>query len=213
MAAMEASPVPQPKEGEEEKHDQLPEKMTKAAPPEISLRPFQLSDVDDFMAWATDDRVSQFCSWDTYTSRDDVLRHMTEDVLPHPFFRAICVDGRPVGSISVTLNPGKNDQCRGELGYVLASDYWGRGIVLRGVKMAVASVFQEVPGLGRVEAVVDVENVASQRVMEKAGFLREGVLRKYFLMKGRVRDAVIYSFLSPDPVPSYLMLAFLSDVR
>jgi RimJ/RimL family protein N-acetyltransferase len=43
--------------------------------------------------------------------------------------------------------------------------------------------------------VADVDNPASQRVLEKAGFVREGVLRKYILLKGRPRDMVIFSIV------------------
>ncbi|KAI6693259.1 hypothetical protein NL676_020969 [Syzygium grande] len=64
--------------------------------------------------------------------------------------------------------------------------------------MAVAEVFGGRPELERVEAVADVENKASQRVLEKAGFRREGVLRKYYVLKGRTRDAFMFSRLSTD---------------
>ncbi|MQM16966.1 hypothetical protein Taro_049932 [Colocasia esculenta] len=190
------------KEEEEQQQVTQPSEEVKAASPtEISLRTFELSDLDDYMVWASDKRVTRFCSWDAYTSKDDLLKYMTETVLPHPWFRAVCVDGRPVGAISVALNSG-NDRCRGMLGYVLAFEHWGRGIMTRAVRMAAVSVFRELPELERVEALVDVENVASQRVVEKAGFLREGVLRKYLFMKGRSRDMVIYSFLATDQPPA-----------
>lgn len=166
----------------------------------ITLRPFDLSDVDDFMVWATDDRVSRFCSWDTYTNREDVLNYMKAVVLPHPWFRAICIEGRPIGAISIA--PGSHsDRCRGELGYVLSSEYWGQGVATVAVKMVINTIFSEWAHLERLEAIVDVDNVGSQRVLEKVGFLREGVLRKYFIQKGRTRDAVMYSFLSTDPMP------------
>lgn len=166
---------------------------------QVSFRPFVLSDVDDFMVWASDDKVSKFCSWDTYTNKDDLLRYMKETVLPHPWFRAICVGGRPVGAISVNLGSG-NERCRGELGYVLGSEYWGKGIVTAAVRMVVGSIFKEVEGLERVDALVDVTNIASQRVLEKVGFHKEGVLRKYLIIKGSKRDMVMYSFISTDPL-------------
>ena len=64
----------------------------------------------------------------------------------------------------------------------------------------VARVFDDLPGLERLEALTHVENVRSQRVLEKAGFLREGVLRRYIAGRGggEARDAIIYSFLSSD---------------
>ena len=164
---------------------------------DISLRLQDENDIDDMMKWATDDKVSKFCSWSTYTSRQEAIDYMANTVAPHPWWRAICVNNRAIGSISVTPFQG-NDVCRGELGYVLASSYWGRGIVTRAVKMVVQMVFAEWPHLERLEALVDVENVGSQKVMEKAGFMREGVLRKYVVLKGRTRDMVIFSILSSE---------------
>jgi RimJ/RimL family protein N-acetyltransferase len=52
--------------------------------------------------------------------------------------------------------------------------------------------------LERLEALVDVENIGSQRVLEKAGFQKEGVLRKYLFMKGKSRDMIMFGILSTD---------------
>lgn len=165
----------------------------------ITLRKFDLADVDDYMAWASDDRVTAFCRWDSYTDKEALLRYMRDVVVPHPWYRAICLDGRPIGAISV--DPGSGcDGCKAELGYVLAAAHWGRGHVTEAVRQAVAAVFRELPELERVEALVDVDNRASQRVLEKVGFLREGVLRKAMLLRGTTRDMVIFSFLSTDPL-------------
>ncbi|KAI8011465.1 putative N-acetyltransferase p20 [Camellia lanceoleosa] len=182
---------------EEEEEDELSN---------ISLRLFDFSDVDDFMVWATDDKVIQFCSWDTdtYASKEAAMNYIANFVIPHPWYRAICLNGRPIGDIAVSPNRG-NDSCRAEIGYVLGSNYWGRGIVTQAVKMAARSVFVEWPHLERLEALVDVENKGSQRVLEKSGFQREGVLRKYYLQKGRARDTVIFSLLSTDPLINSFM--------
>ncbi|KAM7485537.1 hypothetical protein LguiA_001546 [Lonicera macranthoides] len=166
---------------------------TNSTPSQITLRPFTLSDIDDFMVWATDEKVTPFCTWDTYKSKESAINYLQDVVLPHPFFRAICLDGRPIGAVSVTENRG-NDRCRGELGYVLGSAYWGRGIVTEAVKMAAKIVFEERENFERIEALVDVDNVSSQRVCEKVGFQREGVLRKYFEIKGKNEDGYNHSF-------------------
>nr|XP_017224175.1 PREDICTED: LOW QUALITY PROTEIN: uncharacterized N-acetyltransferase p20-like [Daucus carota subsp. sativus] len=165
----------------------------------ISFRLMDVNDIDDFMVWATDDKVSQYCTWSTYTSKEQAMDFFTNIVLlaPHPWLRAICLKNRAIGSISVTPFEG-NDACRGELGYVLASKYWGKGIVTRAVKKVASVIFAEWPHLERLEALVDVENAGSQRVLQKAGFQREGVLRKYVIQKGRTRDMVIFSLLSSE---------------
>ncbi|CAH2050695.1 unnamed protein product [Thlaspi arvense] len=146
---------------------------------QISLRPFDLSDVDDFMEAAA--------------------KYIAEVAIPHPWLRAICIGNRAVGAISVAPGTG-GDRCRGELGYVLASEYWGKGIVTRAVRMVASSIFLEWPHMERLEALVDVNNKGSQRVLEKVGFVREGVLRKYFFQKGKARDMVMFSLLSTDPL-------------
>ncbi|KAF3324345.1 N-acetyltransferase p20 [Carex littledalei] len=167
--------------------------------PEVTLRRFHLADLDDFYVWASDDQVSAWCRWDTYTSKEDLLNYMNSDVLLHPWMRAICYHGHPVGAISVTPFTGA-DSCRAELGYVLASQYWGKGIATKAVKLVLGKVFREFEELERVEALVDVENVGSQKVLEKSGFSKDGVLRRYWIHKGKVKDMVLYSFINPYPL-------------
>ncbi|KAK1267546.1 hypothetical protein QJS04_geneDACA000557 [Acorus gramineus] len=162
--------------------------------PKITLRPFNLSDVDAFMAWAGDDRVSHFAGWDTFTSKDDALNYIRDTIIPHPWYRAICLGDRPVRSVSVKQGPGAADRCRASIGYGVAHEYWGRGIATRAVEVVVS----EWPHLMRLDGLVDVENLGSQRVLEKAGFVREGVLRKYMVVKGRTRDMVMYSVTRDD---------------
>ncbi|CAH9099626.1 unnamed protein product [Cuscuta europaea] len=175
----------------------MEEEFSKSESPEITLRSIQLSDLDDFMEWAGDERVTTFCTWDTYTSRDQAIDFIKNYAIPHPWLRVICLENRAVGSVSVTPRSG-HDSCRGELGYVLAHKYWGKGVATRAVKMVASTIFSEWAHLERLEAFVDVTNKGSQRVLEKSGFLREGVLRKYLILKGRSRDTVVYSLLSTD---------------
>ncbi|MCD7447559.1 hypothetical protein HAX54_031588 [Datura stramonium] len=170
----------------------------------ISLRLLDLTDVDDFMEWFTDDNVSKFCSCDSFVSKEDAMRYIADVVIPHPWFRAICLNGKPIGSISVSPFQG-SDRCRGELGYELSSKYWGRGIATMAVKMVAAAIFVEWPHLERLEAVVAVDNPGSQRVLEKAGFIKEGVLRKYYLLNGKPKDVFMFSLLSTDTQVAYFM--------
>ncbi|KAK6130154.1 hypothetical protein DH2020_036070 [Rehmannia glutinosa] len=173
--------------------------MERHSDSDITIRQLDISDADDFINLYADEKVRKFSSRDAFTSKEAAIEYFMSTDIPHPWIRAICLSGRPVGSISVSPFHG-TDKCRAELGYMVASDCWGRGIATAAVKMAANSVFVDWGHLERLEAVVDVENPGSQRVMEKAGFKREGVLRKYYLLKGRPRDAVIFSLLSTDPL-------------
>lgn len=164
---------------------------------DIRLRLIDLSDIDDLVEWFMDEEVSRFCSWDHFTTKEAAMNYVANVIIPHPWLRAICLKGKPVGSISVTPFQG-NAQCRGEIGYVLASKYWGKGIATKAVKLVASTIFVEWPHLERLEAQVDVANVGSQRVLEKAGYSKEGVLRKYCLLKGKPRDMIMFSLLSTD---------------
>ena len=170
---------------------------------QISLRPLQLSDVDDLMVWTTDEKVAKFCSWETYTSKDQGIDFIENKPSKFLWCRAICLSGRAIGCISLS-SCSAHDKARdksAELGYVLGSKYWGKGIVTHVVKQVINAAFSEFPHLERLEALVDVQNVGSQRVLEKAGFQKEGVLRKYLFMKGRSRDTVMFSVLLTDLDP------------
>ncbi|WCJ23808.1 Acyl-CoA N-acyltransferases (NAT) superfamily protein [Euphorbia peplus] len=168
-------------------------------PSRISLRPFKLSDADDFLKWASDDRVTRYLRWNSITTKEDALEHLEKVAIPHPWRRSICFDDLSIGYISVWQYSG-DDRCRANIGYALAADFWGQGIATVALKMAVTVVFDDITELARLEALVETDNLRSQRVLEKVGFMKEGVLRNYGYCKGQIRDFVVYSFLSTDKV-------------
>ncbi|PKI39498.1 hypothetical protein CRG98_040107 [Punica granatum] len=130
-------------------------------------------------------------------TREEALAHLKNVAIPHPWRRSICLDGHSIGYISV--RPGSGDERhRAYVSYAIGADLWGQGIGTFTLRSVVSEVFGEFPDLVRLEALVDVENKGSQRVLDKAGFLREGCLRKYSYYKGEVRDMFMYSLLSTD---------------
>ncbi|KAG0481271.1 hypothetical protein HPP92_011776 [Vanilla planifolia] len=166
-----------------------------------AIRAFD-SDIDALIALSADDHVNRFLRRGPFACRDDAHRFLHAYVLPHPWYRAICLSGAGVVG-SIFLRPsslaGRGELLRSaSLGYRVAGEFWGRGIATEAVRMATAAAFEEWPELERVEAIVDLENPASQRVLEKAGFTREAVLRRYLILKGEVRDVVMTSFVSSD---------------
>ena len=83
------------------------------------------------------------------------------------------------------------------LGYWVRTNSVGRGVATSATRLAARFGFEEL-GLHRIEIVAAVENIASQRVAEKAGALREGLLRKRLLIRGESQDAVLFSLLPED---------------
>ncbi len=85
----------------------------------------------------------------------------------------------------------------GEIGYGIIAAARGRGVAARALRLLTGWALGEL-GLARVELVTDVQNLPSQRVAEKAGFTREGVLRQRLELKGRRSDCVMFSRLPTD---------------
>jgi len=85
------------------------------------------------------------------------------------------------------------------LGYWVRTSAAGRGVAT-GATRAVARFGFERLGLKRIEIVAAVNNLSSQRVAEKAGAVREGLLRKRLLIRGEAHDAVLFSLVAEDLV-------------
>jgi ribosomal-protein-alanine N-acetyltransferase len=97
---------------------------------------------------------------------------------------------RAIGMIELRLEGN-----RAELGYVLARSAWGQGLMSEAARAVVELALAQ-PGLYRVAANCDVENLASARVLEKAGMVREGLLRRYAVhpnISDEPRDVLLYA--------------------
>ncbi|XP_027362546.1 uncharacterized protein LOC113870145 [Abrus precatorius] len=163
----------------------------------ICLRPFKPSDADDMLKWASDDRVTRYLRWNSITSKEEALVYIEKVAMPHPWRQSICLHDRSIGYVSVKPETG-DYRCKAHVSYAVAAEYWGQGIVTEALKMAIPTVFKQFPQLLRLEALVEVENKGSQRVLLKLGFVMEGLLRKYAFCKGEIKDFLIFSFLATD---------------
>jgi ribosomal-protein-alanine N-acetyltransferase len=126
-----------------------------------------------------------------YTARD--ARAFVKSVVraqPETNF-AIEVEGTAVGGIAFHVQSDV-ERVGAELGYWLGEKYWGRGIATAAVR-AVTEHALATHGLRRVFALPFAHNRASARVLEKAGFTLEGVLRSSALKDGQVLDQLLYA--------------------
>jgi RimJ/RimL family protein N-acetyltransferase len=157
----------------------------------IQLRKLSANDIDHFMKWASDPEVTKSLLWDHYTSKDAALQFLKDVAEKHPWFMAICLEGKPVGSMTLDVRAGSG-KCRAELGYVLAKKYWGQGIATKAISLMLEIGFRDL-GVQRIEAFVDPDNIGSVRVLEKSGFTKEGLLQKYMIHRGQVRNRLIFA--------------------
>ena len=108
-------------------------------------------------------------------------------------FRAIAADGKIVGNISVEQ---KSDvYCKdAEIGYLLLTDCWSKGIATEAVRQICDEAFSELDII-RITGLVYAANIASARVLEKNGFAREGLQRNAVYKDGKIYDLCLFGKL------------------
>lgn len=174
-------------------------------PPESveTLRLFlRIPTLDDaeiiFQKYAQDTEVTKFLSWRPHKNIDttrEFSRHCTqcwkdESAFPWTIIRKN--DNVLLGMIEIRI-----DRFRADFGYVLAKEYWGNGYATESTKSVTQWAIEQ-ESIYRVWAVCDVDNLASKRVMEKAGMQKEGILRRFIIHPGissEPRDCYCYSLV------------------
>jgi ribosomal-protein-alanine N-acetyltransferase len=107
---------------------------------------------------------------------------------------AIAVDGAAIGGIGFQLQSDV-DRVSAEIGYWVGEAHWGRGIATEAL-VAVTQHAVERHGLTRLFALPFAHNATSCRVLEKAGYVREGYLRRSAIKDGLVLDQIQYAFVA-----------------
>lgn len=111
-------------------------------------------------------------------------------------FRAVQVDGKIVGNISVEQK--EDVSCKdAEIGYLLLTSQWLKGIMTEAVRQICELAFNELDII-RITGMVYAPNTASRRVLEKNGFVLEGIMRSAVYKDGNIYDECIYSLLKAD---------------
>lgn len=136
-----------------------------------------------FAAYAHDPEVTHFLTWRPHRSAEDGLEILITRI-------ACWADGSEFSWVLTTRKTGvligmvtatpDRAPWRLSLGYVLGRKHWNRGYMTEAVR-AVTETLLALPGICRVWAVADEDNIASMRVMEKAGLIREGLLQRWSL--------------------------------
>jgi [ribosomal protein S5]-alanine N-acetyltransferase len=106
---------------------------------------------------------------------------------------AIAAQDEAIGSIGL-MKGADVHRFTAELGYWLAEPFWGRGIMTGAVRCITTYAIEEL-GLHRVYAEPYTDNIASAKVLEKAGFVREGIMRSSAFKDGTFCDQFLYSFI------------------
>lgn len=165
------------------------------------IRKWELSDATDLAAALSNKKIQDNLRDGLpypYTEQDgtDYISAMLSADENETFAFAITVDEKVVGSIGI-FRQGNIHRQTAELGYYIAEEYWGKGIMTEAVKQICGYVFDK-SDIIRIYAEPFVYNAASCRVLEKAGFQYEGTLRSNAVKNGEVIDMKMYSLLKTE---------------
>jgi ribosomal-protein-alanine N-acetyltransferase len=169
----------------------------------LILRKFSIDDAEDmFKNWANDEEVTKYLSWLPHGRIEvtkNILLSWADNYKKMEAYNwgIVAKDiGEVIGSISVV-----NSFCEGlvfEIGYCISKTYWNKGITTEALKTVIKFLIKEVK-VERVHAIHNIDNVASGKVMLKAGMIFEGKLRKYHLNRdGVLEDVNMYSKIDTD---------------
>ena len=167
----------------------------------VEIRPWTLADAADLARALSNKRVQDNLRDGLpfpYTEQDgrDYISAMLAADKNETFAFAVTAEGRVVGSIGV-FRQGNIHRRTAELGYYIAEEYWGKGVMTSAVRQICAHVFAN-SDIIRIYAEPFSHNAASCRVLEKAGFRYEGTLRANAVKNGRVIDMRMYALLKTD---------------
>ena len=165
------------------------------------IRKWELSDAKDLAAALSNKKVQDNLRDGLpypYTEQDgkEFISAMLSADENETFAFAIMVDDKVVGSIGI-FRQGNIHSQTAELGYYIAEEYWGKGIMTEAVKQICAYVFAK-SDIIRIYAEPFAYNIASCRVLEKVGFQYEGTLRNNAVKNSKVIDMKMYSLLKEE---------------
>ena len=163
----------------------------------LFLHPPQMEDASAmFNGWAQDVDVTRYLTWRPHKNLEESKMILAGAICAwgtdtgFPYMITLKRSGEVIGMIDPRIEGSKVG-----VGYVLGRAHWGKGYMPEATLVVIDWAFLQ-PAIYRVYTTTDVENVASQRVLEKVGMFCEGVLRKYIThpnISDIPRDSYMYA--------------------
>ena len=166
----------------------------------LILRPISYFDARDMFEYASDPKLALYGSWAPHTRIEEtlsVIQNMIEKSDDRPLFAIVHkADKKMIGTIHANIDKTEDGAGqRSEVGYIISPAYQNRGYASESLVAFIKYLFDEYD-IHRVEGRHLADNIASGRVMDKAGMEVEGVLRDYYFKDGKFHDVVIHSIIN-----------------
>lgn len=167
----------------------------------LRLRQLSPDDLDDLHVVFSDPRAMRYWSRPAFVDLDQTRDYLAAidagrergDLLQWGIEQL--AEARIIGT--VTLFHIDREQGRAEIGFILASRWWGQGYANEALTRLLLHA-REAMGMRRIDADADPRNGASLRCMERLGFIREGYARERWLVDGEVQNSVLLGLLTRE---------------
>lgn len=167
----------------------------------LVLREVTKNDAESLLAYLSDQQVTRHMGLDPFVSAEDALDEIE-------WYQSIFANGtgmrwgitikgedHVIGSCGFLNRTQKHN--RSEIGFELSREHWGKGIAAEALSAVIEYGFSELK-LNRIEALIEPANSPSQKLVEKNGFTKEGLLRDYEYTQGKYDDLYMYSLLKRE---------------
>jgi RimJ/RimL family protein N-acetyltransferase len=185
------------------------ESFTEVPGERVVLRRLGWADLEQFVAYRSNEQVARYQSWDAPYPREEGERLVGQLMTEHPdtagewfqFAVALRATGPATGPLigDCAAMPRADDPRQCEIGFTLAPEYQGRGYATEAVRLLAGYLFGR--GKHRITASCDARNAASAAVLERLGMRREGHLRQSTWAKGEWTDDLLYALLRDEWPP------------
>lgn len=167
----------------------------------LILRKMTIEDAQDLYEYAKDPQVSKYTLWQPHKSMDEsinFLKYVINNYEKHNVENWGMVHKQTdkfIGTCGYFL--WEPEYSRAEIQYAMSDKYSGMGLMTEAVNEVIKFGFEKMR-LNRISAKCMIENVASERVMQKTGMKFEGIMREGVFAKGKFYDLKVYAILRAD---------------
>lgn len=167
----------------------------------IRLRGIREEDISILYELFSNPQVMRYWSHSPMRTRQEAIDYantLLESFVKHEALRWVIADlssDQMIGTCALyEINPA---HARAGLGYALMPEHWGKGLATEAASLAISYGFLELD-LHRIEADTEPNNLRSNKVLERLGFQREGLLRERFMHPDGIQDSLIFGLLKPE---------------
>ncbi|KGA98392.1 alanine acetyltransferase [Alkalihalobacillus alcalophilus ATCC 27647 = CGMCC 1.3604] len=167
----------------------------------LILREVVESDAKDLLSYLSKEEVVKHMGLTPFKTIDDALEEIgwyhsiLENKSGMRWGITLKEEGKVIGSCGFLNRSHKH--YRAEIGFELSNNHWGKGLAGEALVQVVQYGFEQLE-FERIEALIEPANLASQKLVEKHGFIREGLLRNYEFTAGKFDDLYMYSMIKAD---------------